>query len=43
MKKKNLKKIKKQMNKMWKSNVLMEIGENIAEITDNIKKAMKNK
>ena len=31
------------MHKMGKSNVLMEVGENIAEITDNIKKAMKKK
>ena len=41
MKNKNLKNIK--MHKRGKSNVLMEIGENIAEITDNIKKAMKKK
>lgn len=43
MKNKNLKNIKKQMHKMGKSNVLMEVGENIAEIKDNLKKAMKKK
>lgn len=43
MKNKNLRNIKKQMHKMGKSNVLMEVGENIAEIKDNLKKAMKKK